>query len=87
MPTPPYPIKRALQIMDEWLNLPETACKADVYWFGQRLPPDVVLEAVEIAKAKIPKGGMPAFKYFCGVCHRQREKLEIQNSWNEPQKR
>ncbi len=72
--------------METWLNLPETTYKADVYWFGQRLPPDQVLEAVEIVKTKIPGGGMPAFKYFCGICHRKREKLAIQNSWNYPQK-
>lgn len=78
----PNPIRLALQIMAVWLGLSEDYYKADVYWFAQRLPPEEVLEAVEIARAKFPEGGLNAFKYFCGICHRKREKRNIRLSWN-----
>ena len=82
MPAAPNPIRVALQIMDDWLGLPPEAYRADVYWFSQRLPPDEVLEAVEIARNKIPQGGRDGFKYFCGVCHRRIETNKIRLSWN-----
>ena len=66
--------------MSAWLNLPQDAYLADVCWFAQKLPPGVVLEAVEIARDKIPAGGWNGFKYFCGVCHRKREILTIQRA-------
>ncbi|MFO1487358.1 MAG: hypothetical protein U1F65_02665 [Verrucomicrobiota bacterium] len=78
----PHPLELALQLMDDWLGLPEISYKADVYWFAQRLPPEAVLEAVQIAQAKIPDGGLDAFKYFCGICHRKIEKQKIRLSWN-----
>ena len=36
--------------------------------FLKRLSFDEVLEAAEIARAKIPYSKTPMFKYFCGVC-------------------
>jgi len=82
MPPTSHPIKRALQMMDGWLDLPEREYRATVYLFAQRLPADEVLEAVEIAQAKLPQGGMDAFKYFCGVCHGKIRERKIQLAWN-----
>jgi cytochrome c5 len=82
MATTPHPIGRALEIMDAWLGLPSHAYKATVYRFAQDLPPNEVLEAVEIAQAKIPCGGKEAFKYFCGVCHGKIKEQRIRLSWN-----
>ncbi len=75
------PIKRALQLMEGWLNLPEDDYNAAVSWFAKRMPPDELLEAVLIAQAKRPEGGRRAFKYFCGVCHRKIEERRIRLSW------
>lgn len=75
-------IKLALEIMDAWLGLPPHTYKATVYRFANELPPEEVLEAVEIAQAKIPEGGAKAFKYFCGVCNRKMEEQQIRRSWN-----
>ncbi len=82
MANTPHPIRLALQIMDAWLGLPERDYKAAVYLFSYKLPPDEVLEAVEIAQAKLPAGGRNAFKYFCGVCNRKIEEQRIRLSWN-----
>jgi hypothetical protein len=82
MPATPHPVKRALQIMDEWLNLPQDTYRPALYRFAQRLPPEEVLEAVEIAQAKIPEGSLDAFKYFCGVCHSKIQERRIRLSWN-----
>jgi len=82
MATTPNPIKCALEIMDVWLDLPQHTYKATVYRFAQELPPDEVLEAVEIAEAKIPTGGREAFRYFCGVCHSKIKEQRIRLSWN-----
>ena len=68
--------------MGEWLGLPEDDYKPKVYLFAQRLRPEDVLEAVWIAQARLPSGGMPAFKYFCGVCHNMIREQRIRNSWN-----
>ncbi len=68
--------------MDAWLGLPEREYKATVHLFFYKLPPDEVLEAVEIAQAKIPLGGREAFKYFCGVCHGKIKEQRIRLSWN-----
>ena len=76
------PLHQALRIMDEWLHLPEDDYKAKVYLFAQRLTPEDVLEAVWIAQAKLPDGGLPAFKYFCGVCHNMIREQKIRRSWN-----
>jgi hypothetical protein len=73
----PPQIQLALDFMDEWLGLPESEYKWDVYRFAQKLPPDEVLEAVLKAQAKVPAGGMPGFKYFCGVCWGKIEDQEI----------
>ena len=48
------PIQLALQIMDDWLYLPEEDYTADVYWFAQRLPPESVLDAVESGPRSSP---------------------------------
>ncbi len=82
MATTPHPITIALRIMDAWLGLPERDYKATVYLFSYKLPPEEVLEAVVIAQDKKPDGGIQAFKYFCGVCHRKIEKRIIELSWN-----
>lgn len=68
--------------MEDWLGLPERQYKATVYLFSHKLPAEVVLEAVEIAQAKLPEGGERAFRYFCGVCCRRIEEQRIRNSWN-----
>jgi predicted PP-loop superfamily ATPase len=68
--------------MDAWLNLPQPTYKATVYRFAHKLPPTEVLEAVEIAQAKIPQGGMDGFKYFCGVCNCMIQEHRIRLSWN-----
>ena len=78
----PHPIKCALEIMDDWLGLPERDYKATVYLFSKKLPPAEVLEAVEIAQGKLPEGGRKAFRYFCGVCHRKIEEHRIRLEWN-----
>lgn len=78
----PNPVKLALQIMDAWLGLPERDYKPTVYWFAKRMPPEELLESVEIAQAKLPEGGRSAFKYFCGVCHRRIEEQRIRLEWN-----
>ncbi len=80
MPTRPHPVKRGLEIMDDWLGLPEHDYVATVYLFAQKLPPNEILEAVEIARAKLPEGGRDAFRYFCGVCH---SKVREQLIWLE----
>ncbi len=77
-----HPVKRVLAIMEDWLGLPQSAYKVDVYWFATRLSPEEMLEAVEIARARLPDGGINGFKYFCGVCHRMIEKRKIRLSWN-----
>jgi hypothetical protein len=75
-------IKLALQIMDTWLGLPEYAYKATVYRFSHKLPPEMVLDAVQIAQAKLPDGGESAFRYFCGVCNCMIQEQRIRQSWN-----
>jgi hypothetical protein len=82
MPASPHRLKRALQIMDDWLGLPERDYKATVYIFAQKLSPEEVLEAAEIAQRKIPKGGTDGFRYFCGVCHKKIGEQKIRLSWN-----
>jgi hypothetical protein len=82
MATKPHSIKLALEIMHTWLGLPQRTYKATVYLFARELPPDEVLEAVEIAVAKIPAGGREAFRYFCGVCHSKIKEQRIRLSWN-----
>jgi len=82
MQTSPNLIKLALQIMDDWLGLPEYQYTAKVYLFARKLPPEEVLEAVEIAQAKFPDGGIRGLKYFCGVCWRKIEEHDIRRSWN-----
>ena len=82
MTAAPHSIKRALQIMGNWLNLPEDEYKAAVYRFAQMIPPEEVLAAAEIAQAKIPGGGIDAFRYFCGVCHSKNKERRIRLSWN-----
>jgi len=41
-----------------------------------------VLEAVEIAQAKLPDGGESALRYFCGVCNCMIQEQRIRQSWN-----
>jgi hypothetical protein len=82
MPANPHFVTRVLQIMDEWLDLPQSTYKPAVYRFALRLPPEELLDALEIAHAKIPQGGMGAFKYFCGVCHGKIYERKIRLSWN-----
>lgn len=82
MAATPHPIKLALEIMDAWLGLPEYQYAAKVYLFARKLPPEEVLEAVEIAQAKFPDGGSRGLKYFCGVCWRKIEEHDIRRSWN-----
>ena len=64
-------IKLALEIMDAWLGLPQHTYKATFYRFANELPPDEVLEAVEIAQAKIPLGGRECLQVFLRRVPRQ----------------
>ena len=82
MATSPNCIKLALQVMEAWLGLPEFTYRATVYLFAEKLPPEEILNAVNIAQAKIPDGGMGAFKYFCGVCHGKIREQRIRASWD-----
>ncbi len=82
MAATPHPIKLALEIMDAWLGLPEYAYKATVYRFSHKLPPEMVLDAVQIAQVKFPDGGESAFRYFCGVCNCMIQEQRIRHSWN-----
>lgn len=36
--------------------------------FNAQLGVHAVLDAVDVARARYPRGGRPAFLYFCGVC-------------------
>jgi hypothetical protein len=82
MATTSHPITTALRIMDAWLGLPEYTYGPTVYRFAHKLPPELVLEAVEIAQAKLPGGGESAFRYFCGVCNCMIQEQRIRQSWN-----
>ena len=68
--------------MEEWLGLPEEAYKGTVYRFYHDLPPEDVLDAVQIARDKIPWGGRAGFLYFCGVCHGRIKEQRIPLSWD-----
>ena len=78
----PNPIHLTLQIMGDYLGLPEYTYKATVYRFAHTLPPEQVLEAVQIALDKFPDGGSRAFRYFCGVCNCMIQEQRIRQSWN-----
>jgi hypothetical protein len=80
----PHAVEMALQIMEVWLDRPRHIFQADVYRFADRLPPEEVLEAVMIAQAKFPDGGLSGFYYFCGVCNRKIDNQRMRDQWNLP---
>ena len=82
MPAVPHPVETALRIMEAWLARPRHIYQAEVYRFAERLPPEEVLEAVKIAQAKFPDGGLRGFRYFCGVCNRKLDDQRIRRAWN-----
>ena len=84
MATIPDPIETALAIMEAWLARPRHLYQVDVYRFADRLPPEEVLEAVRIAQAKCPNGGLGGFKYFCGVCNRKFDNQKLRLAWESP---
>lgn len=75
MKTIPLKTQRALYELGGWLDRFEELYRDDILRFVVHLPPEELLEAVEIAMRKVPEGGVRGFKYLCGVCHR---KLEVQ---------
>lgn len=81
MPANLQPLRQALEIMDDWLGLPRDTYAATAYRFAQKLSPEEVLEAAQIARTKIPQGGKDAFRYFCGVCHSMLQEQQIRRSW------
>ena len=72
--------QRALQELDEWLYRFQDFYLKDASWFALRLPPEEFLDAVEVAKRKIPQGGTRGFKYFCGVCQRKLDFQQMRDS-------
>lgn len=70
--------------MEVWLERPRSIYQVEVYRFADRLPPGEVLEAVKIAQAKFPDGGLCGFKYFCGVCNRKLDNQKIRLAWDSP---
>ena len=82
MATTPDPVETALQIMEAWLERPRHIYQAEVYRFAGRLPWKEVLEAVKIAQAKFPDGGLRGFKYFCGVCNRKLDDQKLRRAWD-----
>lgn len=55
--------------MKHWLHLPPCSYTASVRLFALQMPPEKLIKALWIAQSRKPGGGLPAFKYFCGVCH------------------
>jgi len=47
-----------------------------------RTSSEKVLDAVEIALATLPGGGMTPFRYFCGVCNYMIQDQHIRQLWN-----
>lgn len=41
---------------------------ASIRRFNEKLGLHVCLEAADIARARFPRGGASAFRYFCGIC-------------------
>lgn len=64
-----------LEHMRTWLKLSPNTYKPAVMLFALRLPPEKLIEALWVSQSRKPKGGMAAFKYFCGVCHTMRREL------------
>ncbi len=82
MATNHHSIETALQTMEVWLERPRSIYQAEVYRFAERLPPEEELEAVKIAQAKFPDGGLRGVKYFCGVFHRKLDNQKIRRAWD-----
>jgi len=71
-----------LEHMRTWLTISPKTYRPAVMLFALRLPPEMLIEALWIAQGRKPKGGMAAFKYFCGVCHTMRRELSSELSRN-----
>lgn len=71
-----------LEHMRTWLKLSVNPYKPTVMLCALRLPPEKLIEALWVSQSRKPKGGLAAFKYFCGVCHRMRRELACDLSRN-----
>ena len=71
-----------LEHMRNWLKLSPNTYKPAVMLFSLRLPPEKLIEALWVSQSRKPKGGMAAFKYFCGVCHSMRREVSGEFSRN-----
>ena len=61
-------VDAVLEDMDGWVQ-PTDSRAYSVGLFALRLPEHKLWEALYVAKAHIPSGGMPGWKYFCGAAH------------------
>lgn len=68
--------KEVLDHMPPWLGISPNTYKASVMLFALRLPPEKLIEALWIAQARKPAGGMAGFKYFCGTAHGMYRELQ-----------
>jgi len=82
----PDPVELALQGLEAWLSCPRDVFETEVYRFVERLPPMEVLDAVRIAQAKLPEGGLRGFKYFCGVCWQKLDNQRLRHAFNASQR-
>ena len=71
-----------LEHMRTWLKLSPNTYRPVVMLFALCLPPEKLIEALWVSQSRKPKGGMAAFKYFCGVCHSMRRELSGELSRN-----
>jgi hypothetical protein len=76
----PAPVLRALQLMAHHLRTPARFYLPTVIQFSGQLPPEDILDAVQIAIERIPAGDPAALRYFCGVCKRKIREATI---WQE----
>ena len=71
-----------LEHMRTWLKLSPNTYTPSVMLFALRLPPEKLIEALWVSQSRKPKGGMAAFKYFCGVCHSMSREISGELSRN-----
>lgn len=77
-PTRQEAAAEVLAEMKRWLRLSARTYTAQVQLFALKLPPGKLIEALWVAQAKKPAGGMPAWRYFCGVCHTMIRELKAE---------
>lgn len=77
---------QAITLMMAFIRVPNRVYVPAIYQYTEELPPEEVLEAVEIAQAKFPNGGLRAFNYFCGICRNKIKSQIIWKDWKSRQK-